>query len=235
MQTSKNPIKSIHGRKCLTKCQPRGTNFVHPIVLSNKIDYLNDICAIYPISIKNKTGDIETKDNDECRLEDNYTNDLPNEIETLLLHFYFNSADFLGNIYDIYSFDDAIKWTMENSYLPKNTIKRVHNCAWKAFGSQGIHSASVFEYYYNLTKNKWIDSFIDLMGSDILIPSEMPDPRKYVIETILPFGTFVGVIKQFVNDNKGRWTEIKSYPTELKNYVYAYLNEKIKKNVTYNK
>lgn len=155
----KLPLKSINNRRCLTKCYPKNEHYLHPTIL----DVIRDdkiTCAIDPVYGKDRN----ILYNDVCRLEDNKTYEPPNELESILLNFYFDPRDFLINIYNLYSFDEVIYWTLENSDLPFDTIKRVHNCAWKAYGNK-IEDLSdyVLDYYYNLAKNNWMTDYIKLL------------------------------------------------------------------------
>ncbi len=101
---------------------------------------------------------------DTCRLEDNHIYQPPDELESLLLSFYFNPADFLTSIYDLHSFDQVIYWTLENNHLPFNTIKRVHNCAWKVYGSRMEEiSSGVIDYYYDIAKLHWLKDYAKII------------------------------------------------------------------------
>lgn len=140
-------LKSKNGRKCLTKCNNKGNNFIHPVLLNNQINYLEDVCAIYPIYIKNN-GDIVSKETEACNIEDNYITKIPDENEMLLLQFHFNPVDFLNTIYDIYNFEDMIEFVENNKRMPEKTLIRIHNCGLKAFGKNGIKSVKVYEFYY---------------------------------------------------------------------------------------
>ncbi len=112
------------------------SSFVNGIADKN-----NDSCAINPVYSKDpqyyRENDMIYAD--VCRLADNNIYVQPIELESLLSSFYFNANDFLTNIYNLYSFDDVIYWTLENDQLPFYTIKRVHNCAWKVFGQNQLN------------------------------------------------------------------------------------------------
>lgn len=235
------PLKSIHGRRCLSKCYDKGVKYLHPILLTEIVHELDATCAIEPIY----TEDIKYKSTydmiltDKCRIEDNLLYKQPDELESTLLSFYFNPTDFLINIYGIYSFDQTISWTLENSQLPFDTIKRVHNCAWKAFGNKLEEiTSTVLEYYYDIAKNHWLVDYIEIILTKYsfqFIPTNEKitpiDLRKQVYQIIMDkffnFHFFVNIIKKYILENQANWENIVSHYGQIKNYVFDKLIENI--------
>ena len=112
-KTNVLPLKSIYGRRCLTKCHPKGEAYLHPILLTAIGERTNNSCGIDPVHSRD-TQYLKIHDMiwaDTCRLEDNKIYQPPNELESMLLSFYFNPNDFLSSIYDLHSFDQVIFWT----------------------------------------------------------------------------------------------------------------------------
>lgn len=162
------PLKSTQGRRCLTKCYPKGLAWLHPLLLT-PITRHYDSCAIDPVQTRDeklaRSWDVSW--DDPCLLVDNYKYQEPDELANTLLQFYFNPNDLLTTIYDINTFDDAIYWTLENDHLPIDTIRRVHNCAWKAFGDNPANiSNAVIDYYFDIAHNHWLKEYAHKIETD---------------------------------------------------------------------
>ncbi|AZL89316.1 hypothetical protein QKC54_gp0513 [Megavirus baoshan] len=239
---NKLTLKSINGRKCLTKCYPSGNTYFHPILLTGVTEMSKNSCAIEPTHSKNplylRENDIIYADT--CNIEDNETHILPDELESVLLSFYFNPGDFLSSIYDLHTFDDVIYWTLENDYLPFNTIKRIHNCAWKVFGSNIENlSSTVLEYYYDISKTYWLKDYSKILQNDISINLVADSNKDYsnsnnefnnIIESnIYTYDFFIDIVKKYINQNFKQWNIIKSHYDNLKNFIFTeikqYLND----------
>ena len=252
----KLPLKSINNRRCLTKCYPKNEHYLHPTILT-VIAADQNSCAIDPTYSKNSNIIY----NDICRLEDNKTYEPPNELESILLDFYFNPQDFLINMYNLYSFDQVIYWTLENDELPFDTIKRVHNCAWKAYGNK-IENLSdyVLDYYYDLAKNHWMYDYIKLLRNkysfnvttneinfkldqdnrniksdldtlDENITITLLEIYNIIINKFFDYAFFAKIVKKYVNTYKDIWDSIESHYGKLKNFVYNELLMNIEKKI----
>lgn len=232
------PLKSTSGRRCLTKCFPNKEKYLHPIIMRIMYENADNTCAIDPI-INNYD---EMKYCDICRLEDNNKYIIPNELNSLLLDYYFNPNDFLDRIYKLYTFDQVIKWTLENEHLPFGTIKRVHNCAWKAFGDKLDNiSDSLLDYYYDVAKTKWIYDYIDVIKNkysfDFIIKDNSNLPIKQIhdilIDKFLSQNFFRQTIQKYLDVYQDEWSDVKSHYGNLKNFIFKellreinYFNEK---------
>lgn len=243
----KLPLKSMNGRRCLTKCYPKGEKVVHPVILTGVEHETHSFCAIDPVysrSIESeKTYDIPGKEFnmifiDACKLEDNKIYQPPNELESLLLGFYFNANDFLSNMYGLYSFDQVIYWTLDNNYLPFDTIKRVHNCAWKAYGNK-IEAITniVVDYYYDLAKNYWLYDYVKVIRNEYSfnlttqkknIPSETEEELyDIILSEFFTYDFFNDTIKRYVYLYQDIWDSIESHYIKLKNFIFRQLIENI--------
>ena len=236
------PLKTISGRRCLTKCHPKGIYYLHPILLTGVRDRAYDTCAIDPVHSKDpqyyKENDMILAD--RCRIEDNISYNLPNELDSILLSFNFNPRDFLEGIYGLYSFDQVIYWTLENDYLPFDTIKRVHNCAWKAFGNKIEELTSgVTEYYYNLAKEYWLYDYAKIIQRDYSFelvvtkdPANISDSTNEIYDVILmkffDYAFFVSNLKNYIYEHENKWEILESHYDRIKNYLFQKLVEQIK-------
>lgn len=245
----KLPLKSINNRRCLTKCYPKNEHYLHPTILTVIADNKNS-CAIDPVYTKNQN----ILYHDICRLEDNKLYVPPNELESILLNFYFNPLDFLINMYNLYSFDQVIYWTLENDELPFDTIKRVHNCAWKAYGNKMENlSDYVLDYYYDLAKNHWLYDYIKLLGNKYSFGISIDNKLKsndnienenkesleemydVIVNKFFDYAFFIEIIKKYIKTYQDIWESIESHYGNLKNFVYNELVLRIDNKLNKNK
>lgn len=244
-QNKKIPLKSMYGRRCLTKCHPKGEIYLHPVLLT-AIWEENNSCAIEPVHSKDaayvKINEMIWADT--CRIEDNNLFQIPNELESILSSFYFSPRDFLSSVYDIYSFDDAIYWTIENDYLPFDTIKRVHNCAWKVYGSKIEElSNNVIEYYYNISRTYWLKDYAHVIQNDysfdFVSQYKTPDiTDSYIaIYDILyskfyTYDFFSSALKRYVYEFENKWDLVESHYGQIKKYIFSQLVDNIENNLS---
>jgi len=255
---NKLPLKSINGRRCLTKCNDKGDTYLHPIFLTGISSKFHDSCAIDPVYkqdpryFKNIYNLLLT---DTCRLEDNKIFLPPDEIESMLLTFYFNPSDFLENIYDLYSFDQVIYWTLENNHLPFDTIKRVHNSAWKAYGNKIEELSSVvLDYYYDIAKTHWLRDYTKIIqnkysfnlttttttttddGGDGVEEKKLRDDKpvnvsdeiyNIISSKFLTYNFFIKSVKKYIYQYQDEWETIDSHYGKLKAFVFNQLIEYI--------
>ena len=237
----KIPLRSTNGQRCLTKCYSKGTTYLHPILLTGVKDSLYDTCAVEPIHNKDpryiKENDIILVD--KCHLQDNMAYQLPNELDSILLSFYFNPRSFLESIYGVHSFDDVIYWTLENDYLPFDTIKRVHNCAWKVYGNK-IEELSniVLEYYYGVATDHWMKDYLkDIQNNySFEVQSSKPSDEisenqqqemKEIISKIFTYNFFVTSLKKYIYEFEDKWELIDSHYSHIKKYILNQLPKEL--------
>lgn len=239
----KMPLKSINGRRCLSRCYPRGSVYLHPVILQTISDSTKNSCAVDPVYSKDAENypGYDLIFVDKCRIEDNKTHQEPNELESILLSFYFNPSDFLVEIYGLNTFDQVIYWTLENDHLPTNTIKRVHNCAWRVYGDKIDElSGNVLDYYYDIAKLHWLRDYAKIIKNkysfDVITKKSVaqvtdsgPDNEIYQIlsKTFFSYEFFVKAIKRYVYEHQDQWESIDSHYSLIKKYILASLVERI--------
>jgi hypothetical protein len=220
------PLKSTQGRTCVSKCHEKDVSYFHPVILSAISNKFRNSCAIYPVYVRNDMHELDMIFDDECRVEDNKDHQLPDELDSVLLSFNFNPKDFLVGVYDLKSFDDVIYWTLENKDLPFNTIKRVHNCAWKAYGNKFKYlSGEVLEYYYDLAKIHWLRDYINEIRKrySFEITSRIsPSNELYdvILNRYFDYDFFVQALKDYIENNAKQWDKIVSHYGGIKNFVF---------------
>jgi hypothetical protein len=233
-EKKKLPLQTIDKTNCLTACYDKGKGYIHPVTLERMLDPNNDTCAIVPVlqgeNIFARTG--------ICRLEDNKVYHVPSEADSMLMHFYFDPYEFLTQIYDLHTFNQVINWTLDNPDLPPDTIKRVHNAAWKIFGSNLENiSELVVDFYYDIATHNWIEDFKDNITAkysfDVLSQSSsetttVTNLTNLIVSNFFPKIFFVQIIKKYIETYRDEWTHIDSHYKNLKNFTYKCLMKNIK-------
>lgn len=237
-EQTKPYLKSKNGHKCLTKCHEKGKGFLHPILL---VGYNNNrtACATNPTFSKKK-GHLLNLNNvvwaDDCDIADNATHEVPNENESPLLFTpSITPSDFLESIYGLYSFDEVIKWSIDNAYLPFNTIRRVHNCAWLTYGiTPDELTNKVINYYYDLSIKKWLPKYATSIANKYSLQiSSKKDENVYDLlkNNYYDKEFFSKVLDDYIYDFEDKWDNISMHFDNIEVYIYRKLVEKIHKNV----
>jgi len=240
-QKEKLPLKSINGRRCLTKCYPKSVTYLHPVILTGIVEKKNNSCAIDPVHSKDPQfyREHDMIFADRCRIEDNTIYQPPDELESILLSFYFNPNDFLAGIYGLHSFDQVIYWTLENDHLPFYTIKRVHNCAWKVFGDKIEElSNTVLDYYFDISRTYWLRDYAKIIQNEYSFNLVTTKPTNEILDGLeetyqilysefYTYDFFVNAIKRYVYEFQDKWDIIETHYNRIKKYIFNQLVEHI--------
>jgi hypothetical protein len=166
---------------------------------------------------------------DKCRIEDNEKYQLPNELESMLFGFFFDSQDFLFSTYGIRTFDSTIKWTLDNPQLPFGTIRRVHNCSWKIFGTN--LSGIVVDYYYDVAIENWLDNYIleleKQFSFDVESDTKSTTLKQFIMRTYFTKSFFSDTLRKFVKTYESDWDNIFNYYDMIKVFTYDELVKKV--------
>lgn len=218
--SNKPPLLSKNLNECLTPCIPKGNIFINPVTMDGLISREFNMCAIEPILDDDNLG---VKWAEECNIDDNTKFELPNVSRNLMLSFYFNPTEFLRSVYSITSLEDTIYWTTENENLPFETIKRVHNSAWLAFGQTEGLTSNVVTYYHKVINENWIGKYIDRLRKEYAFATDK-NPEK-LLSDILTKQFISKALKQFLkNDN---WKNIYDYYSHIIWFVYDLMVNKM--------
>lgn len=231
-------LKSISGRKCLTKCYEKGKIFFHPISLVPTQSLYNGACATNPYYVDDDGILGGLREYDKCRLEDNELSNPPDESAIILLSFTFDAKYFLNNFYGLKSFDQVIQWTLENDNLPYLTIYRIHNCAWKVYGKNiDALTFKVLEYYYEKSKNDWLVYYTKILQSEYSFDiikkennnqsSNFNQMYQLLLNNFYTYNFFVTSVKKYVYENQNIWDKIQSHYDRLKIYILNCLIKKL--------
>lgn len=226
----KIPLRSRTGEICVTKCKEKNELFIHPITFQGiRKDY--NVCAIFPTQYNLPITDPSSILNiDACNIEDNEKFSTPSEVKMSLLTFNFDPIGFLKNVYQIHSFDDTIKWTLENNKFPFETIRRVHDCTWKVYGKNLENMTSiVYKYYYEIASNRWLKDYLIQLKEQFSFDIVEGKLKDAITSNILTYDNFVMVIKKCITENQEKWLEIVSHYRFIKKYVYDWIVEELNK------
>lgn len=238
----KPPLKSVNGRRCISKCYKKRETYFHPIILTAVYDQDIDTCAIDPVHSQDQRYRIEHDMiyTDGCNIEGNRMFKLPDELDSILSSFNFNPADFLSGIYGLNSFDETIYWTMENDHLPFDTIRRVHNCAWRVYGNKIDNITQlVLEYYYDICITSWLPDFIIPIAASFSFETVTDTDQPETIENadeemmdliqteFLTYDFFVKTIHSYIYEFDEKWDTIEAFYESVKIYVFNALVEQM--------
>jgi hypothetical protein len=229
------PLASGNGYECMTSCINPGISYFHPLLLGKIKGQDTATCAINPI-VTFKEGKNEIEGIDVCDLEDNLDHQIPNEIGVMLRGVLFTPEYLLKQIYKLNNFDKVIRWTQDNEKLPFNTIRRVHNAAWKAYGNNFEQLPDVvIQFYYNIVKEIWFKDYIPLLEKSYTFEVIGSDQKLYdVIHKILDehftYAYFNTILKDYYKQYEKMWPYVDSHYGNLKNYVYLKIQELLEKN-----
>ena len=121
--------KSINNIMCIGKCYDKNETAIHPIT-TYPITSDKPFCPIKPFVKNGKLIKF-----DECDINIKIQS---NDLNNIALPFLpFENQEFL-NIYNIYSFEDAII-LFNKEQLPKYSRRRIINCCWIVYGNQLSH------------------------------------------------------------------------------------------------
>jgi hypothetical protein len=208
MQKKNDRLKTNNGNVCLTKCNDMNKLAINPQSMGS---YKNDFDFCFTLD-----DDINVLIKGKCDINDNNIYTTPDE--TLMFFKYpFDQLIFL-KLYNITTFDECIDWTSENIHLPFQTIKRIHNCAWIAFGKDiSKIPFSVLDYYYtNIIQEHWV--------KDYSINSAISE------NDLLHFFTYDEYTKcmdLYIKKYIIQWESIESHYGNLKRFIYKYLIKNI--------
>ena len=230
--SKKKELKSTNNRRCLTSCHPSNETYLHPKLFAEVDDTKHNTCAIDPVydEINERIEFI-----DKCRLEDNETYEAPNLLKSMFLGFDMDSRRFLSTLYNINSFDQTIYWTKDNTYMPFETIKRVHNASWRVYG-QEITNIVYEYYYYDILINDWWPIYMKKLslsytfiedGTEILVRkggSNISDRMSgLILNRFFSYNYFYKVMNKYIERYSNKWEEIDSHYDNLKKFCYKSL------------
>lgn len=239
-----NYPKSKNNRQCIGPCYPAGTMIMHPVSL----EYItNDKYPFCPVDLwKDKHGVVIPID--QCRVPSKIDEVTMKNIEMDVITptINFDSKQFLKLYYKIESFNDATLWSYEHANVPYDTLERILDCAWKAYGLelQDIGD-DITDFYSDLIKSYWIDSFYIKLKSKLIIDEaghvkisktanqtekDTAYYKKQKKEFILSFlnnKIIRQILQEIISHYKNKWLEIPSHSKKIKKAFNSYLEKEI--------
>lgn len=255
--------KSLTGHQCVSNCVSKTTILSHPYTNRTIADVPVDYC---PIDILANNDDI---DNNIKQLGFNVKTMTERQhiMSSMIAPCKYNSNDpiindqyiifdsklFLFICYNISSFDETIAWLNKHNNIKKGTIKRMINCAWKAFCHKLVDiTDNIVQYYLELIETVWIniyykklykyfsvsDNKVSLMSSTkehtradmilikkyILAPSSENKSETKGFINILIIRT---ILHQIITDYYSVWHTELDFNTLICNAIYSQLEQNI--------
>jgi hypothetical protein len=176
--------RTINNEQCKSSCFNKHTAILNN--LDGDLDnFEKNMCRISNIN----------NEYDECKSED------ANKDENYLNYIQIDEFDhnvMLKYVYGLNSFEEVIMFSFENANLPVNTLIRIHDCAWLAYGKNFLNlSDIVINYYYNLAEKSW-------------------GVQNLTIES------FRGALKKYYEENIKDWFDIGSHYWTFRYFIKHY-------------
>lgn len=231
----KQRLRSINNKRCLTKCEPVNTPYLHPIIFAEVNDTKYNTCAIDPTYDQEENRVLQI---DKCNLEDNDIFEIPDTLSSMFSGFNMSSKEFLSTLYNINSFEQAIYWMQDNEYLPLETLKRIQDASWRLYGTNITNV--VYEFYYKIALESWIPVYlikisdkykIIVSDNDFIVEegkTKMTDSiKKIIINKYFTYEDFIKIVDKFIKSFSPVWPQ--SYYDEMRIYCFKYMVAKLKK------
>lgn len=237
----KKILKSHDGNKCLTSCNVKGSKYLHPILMTD-FESGDNSCAVSSLNTKN-TKRIRKIDSwfEKCDPSNNNNSQDVDEIENIMSGFLITAYDLINDVYELKTFDDVIRWLIDNSKKNKLTLARIHNCAWKVYGMKHDEITNlVTSYYYNLSLSDWLPGFIDDVKKEysfnlIINKNYHPTSLSDIIKNeFYTHNFFTRTLQKYIYSYEDQWHRIDQHFTHIKSFVFSTLVDEINNKFTDN-
>lgn len=190
--------------KCISKCYPKSTYYIHPWLLEPLVSNDHQTCAIIP-----------TKVNGQRILMQECTSGP--DTDNFIFDYHIDSKEFLEITYNILNFPNMISYLHKNKLL-EDTNVRIQEMSWLAFGQDYEKVQTViFDYYLFLFNNDWNDWLVEKINEQYNLSGDL------VVEK--PF--FYEAMTNFIKDSD--MNKMDSVIDEFKNYILQQLIEHLTK------
>lgn len=229
------PFSTQKNALCIASCGKPGLG-LNPYTLGVDIRDVS-LCPIVPHKLESFDANYEGLGHmgviDFYQCDPEVPVDIPISFEEYLLTgIHLIEKNFLELIYQIKNFDEAIEWSVNNSTLPLNTIKRIHNTSWKMFGSDINNlSDSVCQYYLNLVHKKWIKIFINILSTkySFSVQSDSDHPLNDILIKMITREYILDVFRQYIDIYLPNWLKIDDHYDNLKKFTLQCIRESLDK------
>jgi hypothetical protein len=242
--------KSKNNFQCLGPCYNPKTMIIHPTQLEYVTDHLRPFCPVNEWEFKDPaTGDKEEMITDVCLNPTKGENTSKSELEMNILipQTDFNFEHFLKIYYEIFSFEDSMKWMNENKHSPIRTKMRIINASLEIYGKNIEIFDDVFiDFFIEYIKTKEIKKIYDknneYIGIDddknILLMKKNDNPlnvsensterMNYLIKMFLGKNEIIKFMYRYFKHKKKEWDNIDNYLKNMSNDLNMYIFDKIK-------
>jgi len=208
------PIYSIHKQRCIGKCVPPNTPYIHPILLTPYVSIDKITCPTNPYV------DEESKQivfADECDAGNNNTIQNVNYMVPLNI----DDKNFLELIYNIHSFEESIIFVQEFKNLPYATLDRILNSSWIVFIDEIPLIRNIFTNFYIFFINKFWKSFLiqSFTATEISEIKKKLANNEFMEEIIMK-------AYERIND-RYKYNKTINYNDKLRKYIKIFIKEKI--------
>lgn len=226
--------KSKNGFQCLGPCVKKDTLLLHPLTLAVVTDDEINFCNVNEWRKDNKSKYI-----DECDKLSKNTEYDKNDI--LLPIFYFDSRVFLDKYYNISSFKDTIEWINNNKNNPYNTIKRILNCSWGAYGKDIKYVYDdIVDIHLEIAKKEWIidiyqrvNKYITVKNNKVMFRKSnmkgdnIKEKIRFLTSKLITPSIMAKFLKKYIDSYKNKWDNIELHMDNIKEEFINYIEKKI--------
>lgn len=154
----------------------------------------------------------------------------------------FNCEYFLKTYYDIFSFEEAIEWLVNND--PIYTKLRIMDCTWKIYGlNADITNDIILDFYGLVFKKVWINKiykkiykYLYVDENKIYFKENNLQLDEYKVERVNflneQFNTsdiIYNVLSSYIDSNQDNWNDIKNHNDSIRKHYTKYIEDKISK------
>lgn len=244
---TKFPI-SINNKHCIGPCYPSGTYIMHPLTLEYITDSKNPFCPTERW-FNEKENRYQRIDSCLIASKQEDIDKMQVELSFIIPTFYFDCEHFLKVYYEIYSFEGANDWVIQNIKDPIFSNLRIMDCAWKIYGSNlNIISDQLIDFYIYVIKKEWIKDIYPIVSKYIYIDENNNiylqkdennnDPNdkqvekiNFLIKKFISKQLIYNVLYDYIETNKSDWNSIKNHNRLIEDYLIKYILNKIHKTI----
>jgi hypothetical protein len=238
--------KSLHDHQCLGPCYEANTKIMHPVTFQFVTDIEHPFCPVTPW--KDRFG--KTWITDKCPIA---THKL--EEDVLLSSFFvtpkveFNSSQFLKMYYSISSFEDIVLWYNDNTGVPYNTIRRILDAGWKAYGLEYKDkepSELILDFLIIFIKLFWMPSFYQKLSPYMKVDNEgkikvsenkteknsenkyeQKDKKMDFLIYLIDREFLKKTLQAYIDRYQDKWNEVPSHMKKIRAFLYNQIKNEL--------
>lgn len=237
--------KSKKNLQCLGPCYKKNTVAHHPIYIDEKYAKDFNFCHTNEYFI-DKDNKRTFKLLDECgKAETDEV--LSNSINLLIPIIHFNNGNFLKVYYNIHSFREAVTWVNNKQFAEYNTIRRILDSAWNAYGQDLDYiDDDIVDLYIKITKKYWthylytiLCKYIVIVDNKFKLDGSETKPCKdngrkiekinFIVNKFITHNNLHNFLLKYIKSDTEKWTDVNSHTNTIKIEFISSLEDKIKR------